>query len=348
MAHQAQEQISALQFPIMSDYFVEYHEPRLFRWILLAVLASLLFHAGVALWLGWIHLGSYAIPYQQEINPQPFELKRVEINSAYLKGQARGPMTMVPIPRDSSPSPQIAPDSKIITQALQDARPQITVPTPPAISQMSETGSSSTSPYAFSDRAVVEAEINRLQAGERAPSMPNAANAPVLPAGGTDGASGGATGLQGPARAGVRELPAFAQISPNFRSPQAGLNSHLPEPVVLRLPADVVFDFDSSQLRPEAIPLLQQAVDLIKKYAIARIRVDGHTDTIGTDEYNQTLSETRAKVVEEWLRQNPDTNRYEYESHGYGKTRPLVNPQGSADEQQRNRRVEIVIQALNP
>ncbi len=109
-----------------------------------------------------------------------------------------------------------------------------------------------------------------------------------------------------------------------------------------------MFDFDSSNIKPVAEPLLQQAVDWIKKYPVARIQVDGFTDTIGGDAYNQKLSEERARVVSEWIKQRLASGQYSYETKGYGKTRPLVNPQGSIDEQQRNRRVEITIQGINP
>jgi outer membrane protein OmpA-like peptidoglycan-associated protein len=147
---------------------------------------------------------------------------------------------------------------------------------------------------------------------------------------------------------GAVKAPSFSEIAPRLKIPDANLNPKIPEAVILRLPSDVVFDFDSATIRAEAVPLLGQAADWIAKYAVARIQVSGHTDTFGTDLYNQKLSENRARAVEEWLRQKLGSNKYTFEAKGYGKTRPIVSPKGSIAEQQANRRVEIMVQAINP
>ena len=114
----------------------------------------------------------------------------------------------------------------------------------------------------------------------------------------------------------------------------------------MRLPSDILFDFDSSQLRPGADSTLDQAVDYIKKFRRADIEVDGHTDTIGDADYNLKLSTSRADAVMAWLQQRIPDSVYTWHSKGWGKTKPIVNPQGSIEEQERNRRVEIVIRAV--
>jgi outer membrane protein OmpA-like peptidoglycan-associated protein len=200
------------------------------------------------------------------------------------------------------------------------------------------------------ERAVVEASVAQFQA---ATSTNLVSLAPPLPASLPGDGQGGAPGqpMTGSGGKGTNSnasaVPSFAELAPGFRPPTPGsLNGKLPEPVLLQLPSDILFDFDSSRLKPEADPLLQQALTMIQKYPRAKIDVIGHTDTIGDDTYNQQLSEARALSVVTQLKQKLTASAYTLRSRGFGKTRPLVNPNGSAVEQSRNRRVEVIIQAL--
>ncbi len=143
------------------------------------------------------------------------------------------------------------------------------------------------------------------------------------------------------------QAPSFDALSSTFQDPNASARLKLPQPVLLRFPSDILFEFDVSTLKPQGAQLLEQAVPLIQKFPVAQIMVEGHTDTFGADDYNQKLSEARAKSVEEWFR-NRLQAQYQIKSRGYGKTRPIVNPTGGIQEQSKNRRVEIIIQGLQP
>ena len=68
--------------------------------------------------------------------------------------------------------------------------------------------------------------------------------------------------------------------------------------IVLR---GVNFDFDKSNIRPDAVPILEQACSILKQEATINVVCQGYTDSIGTDAYNQKLSERRANAVREWL-----------------------------------------------
>lgn len=335
-----------------SDPYLE-PEPPVLRWAILALLLSLLLHVALAWWLGWIRLPDYAIPYQQQKYKKPFQLKRVDMNPNTLQGTPNAGVSAVPVARDPNPSPQNSSDGRSIARALLTNPPQMAVPTTPDPVNAAITDNPATSPYSPSDKARIESEIARINVGALNLNGPDqAAGGTPIPTNtggsGPTAGPGGVAGLPGPPTAGGDALPSFEQISAGFRSPNAGLNPKMPEPVMLRLPSDVVFDFDSSHIKPAAEPLLMQAVEWIRKYPVARIQVEGHTDTFGSDAYNQKLSEDRAREAVTWLKQQLTGNQYTFESRGFGKTRPLVNPQGTIDEQQRNRRVEIVIQAINP
>jgi outer membrane protein OmpA-like peptidoglycan-associated protein len=117
--------------------------------------------------------------------------------------------------------------------------------------------------------------------------------------------------------------------------------------VKIELPADVLFDFDKSEIRPDAAIALGAAADLLRKGVTGPVKIDGHTDSKGTVAYNQKLSQDRANSVKAWLTKNgklPATVAYTLT--GYGATRPKVpntKPDGSDDPggRQLNRRVEI-------
>ncbi|HTA65585.1 MAG TPA: OmpA family protein [Xanthomonadaceae bacterium] len=121
-----------------------------------------------------------------------------------------------------------------------------------------------------------------------------------------------------------------------------------PVPVTIDL-RGVNFDFDKSKLRPDAVEILGQAIEVLKKYPELKVEVAGHTDSIGTDAYNQKLSERRAKAVYDYLTSNGvDAGRL-IGPHGYGKTRPIApntNPDGTDNPQGRaqNRRTELNVQ----
>jgi len=112
--------------------------------------------------------------------------------------------------------------------------------------------------------------------------------------------------------------------------------------VTIRLPGSVLFDFDSEAIRPDAERTLSEVTEVLKAYAGRPVRIEGHTDSIGTDEYNRDLSERRAGSVRDWL----VAHRIPAESLrtiGHGESHPVAE-NATAEGRQRNRRVEIVIE----
>ncbi|HKL53832.1 MAG TPA: OmpA family protein [Wenzhouxiangellaceae bacterium] len=116
-----------------------------------------------------------------------------------------------------------------------------------------------------------------------------------------------------------------------------------PEPeVMFEFDSTVLFDFDSSALRPEARAELDRASDILApRDDIILIEVAGHTDSIGTNEYNQDLSIRRGQSVADYLVQN-GVSRDRLRVVGYGETRPKV-PNDSPENRQQNRRVVLSI-----
>jgi len=101
----------------------------------------------------------------------------------------------------------------------------------------------------------------------------------------------------------------------------------------------VLFDFNKSTLQPASDAVLQQVADLLVKDKSLKIEIQGHTDNVGGDAYNQALSEARAQAVADWLAKHGVASA-RLSSRGYGKTKPVAdnnNDEGRA----KNRRVEI-------
>lgn len=133
-------------------------------------------------------------------------------------------------------------------------------------------------------------------------------------------------------------LPNFSNLD-NLLSKQGPLSGR--EGPIL-LPTDLLFDYDSANLRLDAEESLSKLGQLITKNPQANFMIDGHTDLFGTPEYNQDLSQRRADSVKAWLIQHANVDPTKVTTRGFGSRHPLVK-KGTVAEQQLNRRVEIVI-----
>ena len=118
-----------------------------------------------------------------------------------------------------------------------------------------------------------------------------------------------------------------------------------PVPLTIDLKG-VNFDFDKSKLRPDAIAILNDGIEILKRYPDMRVEVAGHTDLCGSDAYNQSLSERRAKAVYAYLTANGiDAGRL-VGPVGYGESRPLVQTAQTKPDcmNETNRRTELNVQ----
>ena len=100
--------------------------------------------------------------------------------------------------------------------------------------------------------------------------------------------------------------------------------------------SEVLFDFDSSILKPGAYSEIGRVANVLNRYPQTTIRVEGHTDSKGSEAYNQTLSEKRAQAVKSALTQK-GVNLARIQIVGFGESQPI-----SSDDAM-NRRVVIVI-----
>ncbi len=114
------------------------------------------------------------------------------------------------------------------------------------------------------------------------------------------------------------------------------------EKVIDRMTLRVNFDFNKSDIRESEVAELQKAVRFIRKYPGAKVRLEGHTDSIDSEEYNQALSERRAEAVKNYLVKEEAAEKSKISTVGYGESRPVA-PNDTEEGRAQNRRVEVLI-----
>src|SRR5690606_13331894 len=97
-----------------------------------------------------------------------------------------------------------------------------------------------------------------------------------------------------------------------------------PEPAPLISFDDVLFDFDRATLRPEADAILEPLLAMLQADPAMSIDIEGHTDWIGSDAYNQGLSQRRAQAVVDWLVAR-GVDRARISAVGRGESEPVAS-----------------------
>jgi len=111
--------------------------------------------------------------------------------------------------------------------------------------------------------------------------------------------------------------------------------------ITLNMPGNITFAFDSSNLQPQFNSVLDNVASTLTQYNQTVIEVAGHTDSVGTDAYNQQLSERRANSVASYL-SSRGVAQQRMIVVGAGETHPIASNDTDAGRAQ-NRRVEITI-----
>ncbi|HEY8009379.1 MAG TPA: OmpA family protein, partial [Rudaea sp.] len=212
--------------------------------------------------------------------------------------------------------------------------------------------------YSLSDRLAFRGEI-----AARYDHDNNSLNSTLSDAYGFKRTSGFTDGLVtvgltysfGGAQAAPAPAPARAAAAPP--PPASASPATSPEPARQKVVIDlkgVEFKFDHPRPGEKLIPslkaptaasvqILDEAVDTLKRYPDLHVEVDGHTDSKGTDAYNQKLSERRAQGVYNYLTAHGvDASRLDGPK-GFGKTQP-IDTNDTAEGRQRNRRTELKVE----
>jgi len=105
--------------------------------------------------------------------------------------------------------------------------------------------------------------------------------------------------------------------------------------------SDVLFDFGKYTLKPGAREKLAKISGIVLAHPGLKLQVEGHTDSVGSDQFNQVLSEQRAASVRDFLVEQ-GVAAGSVSARGFGKTQPVAS-NDTPEGRQRNRRVELVV-----
>lgn len=113
------------------------------------------------------------------------------------------------------------------------------------------------------------------------------------------------------------------------------------ENIILNMPSNITFASGSSDLNSRFFRVLDSVSLVLKKYDKTLVEVAGHTDSVGGEEMNQSLSERRANTVSQYL-SGKGVGEQRFLVAGFGETRPVAN-NDTAEGRALNRRVEITL-----
>jgi outer membrane protein OmpA-like peptidoglycan-associated protein len=113
------------------------------------------------------------------------------------------------------------------------------------------------------------------------------------------------------------------------------------EGIKITFDSGILFDVNSSSLRPQAQYNLNELAQILNKYDDTNILIEGHTDSTGPEEYNMQLSMNRAQSVANQL-SSQEVNPTRFKTMGYGETQPIAT-NDTKEGRQMNRRVEVAI-----
>ncbi|MCG7981394.1 MAG: OmpA family protein [Candidatus Thiodiazotropha lotti] len=111
--------------------------------------------------------------------------------------------------------------------------------------------------------------------------------------------------------------------------------------IILNLPGNITFEVDKTDVKADFVEILDSVALVLNEYKSTMIEVAGHTDSTGSESYNQLLSQQRAQSVSKLLNRNGVAG-VRIDTVGYGESRPIANNSSPSGRQQ-NRRVELTL-----
>lgn len=309
------------------------------RWILPALIISVLLHVIFYMWAREHTVSTFSDAYYDRIVPRTFQVDRVEIDPAILEESTLDETTQAP----RAPATLDIPEEKVSFQEMMGeikaspAAPQIENPLLAERPAVSSTTLADTVQTAMQSGAqsVVE-DMNALRE-ELLVADPVVSGRPLLDLGTSGDGSGSLDATDGPSAG--SNTPGFSNLDDLLA--QTGPLTDATAPIMM--PADLLFDYDSYQLQEIAITSLRKLGELIQRNPHANFLIEGHSDSFGREDYNMDLSRVRAQTVKSWLVAIMGIDPARIQTTGFGSTRLIAPATGSIDEQQINRRVEIVI-----
>ncbi len=323
--------------PLVMSRYDTYHaapvSPSAMRWwIAMALFLSLLIHAGLLIYAYHRRMTGFTKPLDDKpVVARVFQMKQVAIPKIEDAGEKvakimekTAPVAVkqveIPIEKPQIQEVQVAPQITDLSKQIFTEKPRVDSAGLEALANM-EAGSRTAI-----DKALTAANTALLTESPRISAhQPSVTTA----AGDRLGSGSGDSAISVP---GMKSLDdALAQTGPLHAGEKAGM------------PGGALFEYDSYDLRSDSLEQLRKLGMLVEKNPNATFSIEGHTDSFGSPDYNQKLSEQRAESVKAWLVNNMGIAPQRIQTRGYGNTKWLVSPDKTKEEQAANRRVEIVV-----
>lgn len=321
----------ATSFTERDDHTVE-------KWFLIAFAGSLVLHAVVLIWFRGVML-EMGRPAVDPVDPPRFRLEQAAIDPKYLQDfseQPRGHSTEV------SREPVNLEIGEVVSFTGSLEAPSIPVPRVTQPNAVSLSAGQIDIPTDALSALPMQEEGNIPQAAQVLAEQASTAALDKAYQVATDSSL---VGGQGGKIEGVG-LPGADDLSALIKPTMAPVNIAKPDfkPILIRFNSELLFEFNSATLTEDAKEKLGRVAEFIRQAKDLEVTVEGHTDSIASDAFNQDLSQRRAQAVADWFTNTASIDRTSLNVKGYGETRPLVAQTGNADEERLNRRVEIRIE----
>lgn len=311
--------------------------PLMRKWVLWALVISLCLHG--ALFVGFKlkkleNFGNLEVPISA---PIPINMKRPVIpkmddKEARLELSKPAPnlaKLQVPVDKPEVQEMRVAPQLSELTKPLMGEKPKVDM-----------TGWDALAKAEKKSRGDMDRELNSIAGALIKDSVPRPRQ-PVLNVPGGKPGEGGAGTAEG--IPGLKSMSDLLGETGNLKSGARG-----------GIPGGALYEHGKADLKEAGMVQLEKLGELIQRNPKATFMIEGHTDSTGTPEANQALSEERAESVKKWLQDNMGIAPERVETIGLGSSKMIVEPKAfdprvpGAEEaeiarQQPNRRVEIVI-----
>jgi len=301
--------------------------PFMRKWLLRALLISLLIHAGLLFFFNFKHLENFGYTETAQLAPTPIKMRQVTIADTPEPEAIPEPAkkAVVPIPIEET-KPMVdeiqmkpsAPESAPIVQE----KPKVDL-----------SGFDANMDKAGTSMAALEQQLRGKLGSELERSTRISRNQPTITVpNGPKGGNGG-SGTEG-------GIPGKLSVDEALNKGSSSIGNR---PVAMQ--GGALFEWGKAELLPQAILSLQKLGELIKRNPKATFVISGHTDHTGTHETNLILSQQRADAVRDWLVVNLNIDPMRIRTIGMADDEafPELGPDKSVEEQAPNRRVEIVI-----
>jgi outer membrane protein OmpA-like peptidoglycan-associated protein len=319
--------------------------PLIRRRLFWALVVSLFLHAGIVWWFRQTHLPEFNSAPVERLVPRIFQIKTITIDEKLLNGSEEQQAA----PKKETPKPAIKPLDLPAESPMADVSEARMAPVAPTTADLVKPIAND-KPVAEANEAqavarvqdsakmLLEQDLSSIKDSILKDQPANVSHSLIkLPdSRGGDAARADAQGMS---------------MASGRLDKLLGNGLHSGDAPV-SLPGGALFEFDSSDVRAEAIEQLHKLGMLIKKNPDVTFSIEGYTDSFGDAAYNVQLSQARADAVRTWLIQNMDVDPAHIQAIGYGATHFLMAPkpvnmhsQLSIDQEklleQGNRRVEI-------